>query len=72
MAVRAVAFDIGRVLERVAPIGQWLGPWRERLGMREAAFESALGRVDPDAVISTGGLTEAESGATDEPGDREA
>jgi epoxide hydrolase-like predicted phosphatase len=60
MAVRAVVFDIGGVLEQIAPIVQWLGPWRERLGMGEAAFESALGRVDPDAVISTGGLTEAE------------
>jgi hypothetical protein len=60
MAVRAVAFDIGGVLERVAPVGQWLGPWQERLGMGEADFESALGRVDPDAVIRTGGLTEAE------------
>jgi hypothetical protein len=60
VAVRAVAFDIGGVLERVAPMEQWLGPWRERLGMGEAEFVSALRRVDPDAVISTGGLTEAE------------
>ncbi len=60
MAVRAVAFDIGGVLERVAPMEQWLGPWRERLGMGETEFVSALSRVDPDAVISTGGLTEAE------------
>ncbi len=60
MAGRAVAFDVGGVLERIGPAEQWLGPWRERLGLGEAEFESALGRVDPDAVISTGGLTEAE------------
>jgi putative hydrolase of the HAD superfamily len=60
MAVRAVAFDIGGVLERLGPVGQWLTPWQERLGMAEAEFESALGRVDPEGVISTGGLTEAE------------
>lgn len=60
MAVRAVAFDIGGVLESIAPADQWLGPWRERLGMGERELESALGRIDPDAVISTGGVTEAE------------
>ncbi len=60
MAVRAVAFDIGGVLERVGPAEQWLGPWRERLGMGKAEFELALARVDPEAVIRTGGLTEAE------------
>ena len=60
MAVRAIALDIGGVLERVGPAEQWLGPWCERLGMGAADFELALARVDPEAVIRTGGLTEAE------------
>jgi epoxide hydrolase-like predicted phosphatase len=58
MAVRAVAFDIGGVLERVAPREHWLGPWRERLGLDPAEFGSALARVDPDDGIGTGALTE--------------
>lgn len=58
--MRAVAFDVGGVLERVAPIGEWLGRWRERLSMTEPEFEAALGRVDPGGIIATGGLTEAQ------------
>jgi FMN phosphatase YigB (HAD superfamily) len=59
VAVRAIGFDIGGVLERVAPVNDWLGPWRERLGMGDAQFQSAMGSVDPDGIIQTGGLTEA-------------
>ncbi len=59
MAVRAVAFDIGGVLERVAPREHWLSPWQERLGLDAAEFASALARVDPDGGIGTGVLTEA-------------
>lgn len=60
MVVRAVAFDIGGVLERVAPREHWLGPWRDRLGMSEPEFESAVSRVDPDDRIEVGSLSEAE------------
>jgi epoxide hydrolase-like predicted phosphatase len=59
MTIRAVAFDIGGVLERVAPQQDWLDPWRERLGLGPAGFASALARVDPDGRIGTGALTEA-------------
>lgn len=59
MAVRAVAFDVGGVLERVAPREHWLGPWQESLGLDAAEFASALARVDPDGGIGTGALTEA-------------
>ena len=59
MAVRAVAFDIGGVLEGVAPREYWLSPWQERLGLDAAEFASALARVDPDGGIGTGVLTEA-------------
>jgi putative hydrolase of the HAD superfamily len=58
--IRAVAFDVGGVLERVAAVDEWLGPWRERLGMSAAQFGSALAGVDPAGFIGTGGLTEAE------------
>jgi hypothetical protein len=35
MAIRAVAFDIGGVLERVPPQEDWLRPWQRRLGLAE-------------------------------------
>ena len=59
MAIRAVAFDLGGVLERVAPQEHWLGPWQQRLGLDAAGLASALARVDPDGGIGTGALTEA-------------
>src|SRR5262245_4566950 len=60
MAIRAVAFDIGGVLERVDDPAMLTGKWRERLGMTSAEFDAALATVDPDDVIETGGLSEAE------------
>jgi putative hydrolase of the HAD superfamily len=60
MTVRAVAFDIGGVLEHVAPQERWLGPWQERLGLSESDFAAAMARVDPDGHIGTGRLTETE------------
>ncbi|HUZ35515.1 MAG TPA: HAD family phosphatase [Streptosporangiaceae bacterium] len=59
MPVRAVAFDIGGVLEEVAPPDQWLGSWQRRLGMSADGFEAALAGVDPGGLITTGGLSEA-------------
>jgi len=58
MAVRAVAFDIGGVLERVEAPDRWLGGWRERLGIDAAEFRAALAIVDPGDIIKTGGLSE--------------
>ena len=63
MTVRAIAFDIGGVLERVAPLGQLLDPWQERLGLDQASFRAGLSQVDPGGIIVTGGLSEAEYGA---------
>ena len=60
MVIRAVAFDIGGVLERIAPPDQWLGRWQEHLGLGEAAFRAAIASVDPDGLITTGGLSEAQ------------
>jgi epoxide hydrolase-like predicted phosphatase len=59
MAIRAVAFDIGGVLERVAPQEDWLRPWQQRLGLAEPEFAAAMARVDPDRGIGTGRLPEA-------------
>ena len=60
MAIRAVAFDIGDVLERIDPIQRFTGPWRDRLGISEADFEVALASVDPDSASRVGGLSEAQ------------
>jgi epoxide hydrolase-like predicted phosphatase len=61
MVVRAVAFDIGGVLYWKDPETQITSPWAQRLGISEADFKTALaGRVDPDKVIATGGMDEAE------------
>ncbi len=60
MTIRAVAFDIGGVLERVAPAGSWIGPWRSRLELSEAQFRSAVAGVDPLRRIETGGLSETQ------------
>jgi epoxide hydrolase-like predicted phosphatase len=60
VAIRAVAFDIGDVLERIDPIQCFTGPWRDRLGMSEADFEAALAGVDPDRASRVGSLSEAD------------
>src|ERR1700733_6205542 len=60
MVVQAVAFDIGGVLYRKAPVGQITSRWARRLEISEAQFESALAHLDPGGVIATGGITEAE------------
>ena len=60
MVIRAVVFDVGGVLERVAsPAALWT-TWRERLGLSEVGMQVAEARVDPDDLIEIGGLTEAE------------
>jgi epoxide hydrolase-like predicted phosphatase len=58
MVIRAVVFDIGGVLERVAD-ESWLGDWKPA-GMSAAEFDAALASVDPDGLIPIGGLTESE------------
>ena len=58
MSVRAVVFDVGGVLERSVEPGRLAAKWQRMLGMDETLFRSALGRVDLDRLIETGGLTE--------------
>ncbi len=60
MTIRAVAFDIGGVLERVGDLNAWLGGWRQRIGMDVAEFGDRLSSVDPRGLIGTGGMSEAE------------
>jgi putative hydrolase of the HAD superfamily len=60
MAVKAVAFDIGGVLERVDDLDAWLDRWRQRLGLDRADFEARLGNVDPRGLIGTGEMSESE------------
>ncbi|MDR2983227.1 MAG: HAD family phosphatase [Nocardiopsaceae bacterium] len=59
--IRAVIFDIGGVLEHVADPDVELGTkWRDRLGLSQAAFIAAMGKVDPENRSQTGEMTEAE------------
>ncbi len=60
MAIKAVGFDIGDVLERVGPPDRLTQRWRERLGMSPEAYDAALARVDPESTAGTGGFTEAQ------------
>jgi HAD superfamily hydrolase (TIGR01509 family) len=60
MRIRAVGFDIGSVLERIDPIGEFHDRWRTRLAMTGPDFDAALATVDPDGLAETGGLTEAQ------------
>jgi putative hydrolase of the HAD superfamily len=63
VAIQAVAFDIGDVLERIAPFEQFSERWRVRLGMTEAEFAAAVATVDPVRASRTGALTEAQLSA---------
>jgi epoxide hydrolase-like predicted phosphatase len=59
--IRAVIFDIGGVLERVADADAVLGAkWRDRLGLDQAGFVAAMRRVDPELRSQTGEMSEAE------------
>lgn len=60
MGIEAVAFDIGDVLERIAPFEQFSDRWRVRLGMTEPEFAAAIATVDPQRASRTGALTEAQ------------
>lgn len=56
MAILAVVFDIGDVLERIDDPGQAIGgKWRARLGLTEAGYSAAIGSVDPGRLNQVGG-----------------
>lgn len=60
MVIRAVAFDIGDVLERIDPVQAFTEPWRARLQLTEADYAAAVATVDPDRASRVGELSEAE------------
>ena len=64
MAVRAVVFDLGGVLERVEEFEETLGAaWRARLGMSPEEFAASLAAIDPGKLAETGQMNEAEYAA---------
>ncbi len=59
--IRAVVFDIGGVLEKVADPGHTIvSKWRAGLRMSEAQFRSAMAAVDPGNLAVIGRMSEAE------------
>jgi putative hydrolase of the HAD superfamily len=60
MAIRGILFDVGGVLELIAPLDSWHGPWRDRLGLSAAEFRDAWSAIDPGNLMTTGEMDEAE------------
>lgn len=61
MAILAVTFDIGGVIERVDDPDLAIGrKWRARLGLTEADYAAAIGGVDPGHLNEVGKMSEAE------------
>lgn len=60
MAIRAVAFDIGGVLERVGDLDEWLDTWRQRVRLEGAEFDERMALIDPRGLIGTGQMTESQ------------
>jgi FMN phosphatase YigB (HAD superfamily) len=62
VTIRAIAFDLGGVLEDVGPAEDFVFGWRARLGLTEvqvAGLRWPLTRADPDDQVKTGAVTEA-------------
>jgi HAD superfamily hydrolase (TIGR01509 family) len=60
MALSAVLFDIGGVLERVGPAADWLGPWQRELSLSVDDLGAAITSAAPTTDIETGVLSEPE------------
>jgi HAD superfamily hydrolase (TIGR01509 family) len=61
VTIRAVAFDLGGVLEDVAPAEQFLAQWQRRLDLSEEQLRRLrwpLTRNDPGDQVKTGAVTE--------------
>lgn len=59
MAIKAVVFDIGSVLERVDDT-LWPGPWESRLGLAAGGFFEAVANHDLGGDVTLGEVSEAE------------
>jgi epoxide hydrolase-like predicted phosphatase len=60
VSIKAVAFDIGGVLEQVEPYAAFIDRWRRRLSLGDEDLAAALAQVDRTDVIGTGVLSEPE------------
>lgn len=60
MAIKAVVFDVGGVLEKVGDLDSWLESWRHRLGLEPSDFDDRMAQIDPQQLIGTGALSETE------------
>jgi epoxide hydrolase-like predicted phosphatase len=60
MTIKAVSFDIGGVLEKVADLDEWLEALRRRLRLDQSTLEAGLVSVDPRNLIGTGAMSETE------------
>lgn len=63
MTIRAIAFDLGGVLEDIGPAEHFVAGWRERLGLTEAQVAGLLWpltRTDPGDQVKTGAVTQAQ------------
>ena len=63
VTIRAIAFDLGGVLEDIGPAEDFVFGWRARLGLSErqtAGLPWPLAGTDPDDLVKTGAVTEAQ------------
>jgi HAD superfamily hydrolase (TIGR01509 family) len=63
VTIRAIAFDLGGVLEDVGPADDFVFGWRARLGLTQAQVAGLLWPLtsaDPDDQVKTGAVTEAQ------------
>jgi HAD superfamily hydrolase (TIGR01509 family) len=63
VTIRAIAFDLGGVLEDIGPAEDFVFGWRARLGLSEmetADLPWPMTRADPDDQAKTGAVTEAQ------------
>jgi epoxide hydrolase-like predicted phosphatase len=63
VTIRAVAFDLGGVLEDVGPADRFVARWRDQLGLtgtQVAGLIWPLTRADPGDKAKTGAITEAQ------------
>ena len=63
VAIRAITFDLGGVLEDVGPAEDFVFGWRARLGLTDAQLARLLWpltRADPGDHVKTGDVTEAQ------------
>jgi putative hydrolase of the HAD superfamily len=63
VAIRAVVFDIGGVLERVEDASWpelWVKRWEQRAGREPGAFEAGLAEHAPAGSVVTGEVSEAQ------------